>query len=259
MYSGSADFMSRGSHFLCFEAETFWRDIISMEKLIVRFLEFGSDKYAYMKHLPANSRVLDVGCGDCRRLRYRSYHRNDLIQHGIDVQEDRGCKKHLATFHALDIAKETLPFEEEYFDLVVMSHVLEHLPRSDFLFCLREIKRVLRGGGYFYIEFPSEKTSRFVTAKTLKRYALPVTTLNFYDDDTHVSLYSVQEVIGILEGESLKVHRYGDVREPVKKCLAPLLIVAGCILRNESVVTGALWSLVNWASFIVAKKEGSRS
>ena len=225
-----------------------------MRKYIVRLLEFGSDKYAYLKNLPKNSSVLDIGCGDCRRLRYRSYFRGDLVHHGVDIHPDRRCEGYLETFHVLDIGKDALPFQEGFFDLVVLSHVIEHIPKRDFLFAVKEIVRVLKQGGYLYIEIPAEKTRRFTSAEKLRRLSLPVTTMNFYDDESHVSLYTIGELAGLLEEESLNVHSHGDIREPVKKYLSPVLLFIGYVLRNESIFTGSLWSIVNWASFIVARK-----
>lgn len=222
----------------------------------MRFLEFKSDRYACLKHIPKNGRVLDIGCGDCRRLEYRGYRREDLVQYGVDVHVDVRCKGILNEVYNLDVTRENLPFDEGYFDLVVLSHVAEHLPASGFLFCLKEIRRVLKQGGYIYVEFPSEKTRHFVTSKTLKRLGCPVTTFNFYDDETHISLYTMREMLGTVEEAGLGIWRYGDVREPVKKCLSPFLIVTGYVLRDESIFTGSLWSLVNWASFIIARKKG---
>lgn len=225
-----------------------------MERYIIRFLEYRSDKYAYLNHLPKNSKVLDIGCGDCRRLRYRSYFRDDLVNHGIDIHKDSRCNNYLKTFHKLDIRKDRFPFEEGYFNLVVISHVIEHLPKNDFRSCMKEIYRVLRRGGYVYIELPSYRTQHFIAAKTLNRFTFPVTTLNFYDDETHISLYSLQELVDILEEEVFSVYSYGDIREPVKKILSPLLLLAGYLLRDKSIFTGSLWSVLNWASFVVARK-----
>jgi len=227
---------------------------MDIKKYLIRFLEFKSDKYAYLKHIPRNARVLDIGCGDCRRLRYRSYYRNDLVNYGVDIHEDARCRKYLNELHKLDVTKDKLPFVAGYFDLVVLSHVIEHLTKDGALHCIKEIKRVLKRGGYVYVELPSYRTQHFITAKTLNRYTLPVTTLNFYDDETHVNLYAIEELADILRDEKMSICGYGDIREPVKKCLSPFLLLLGYVLRDKSVFTGSLWSLVNWASFVVARK-----
>jgi len=227
------------------------------EKYVVRFLEFSSEKYAYLRSVPSGGRVLDIGCGDCRRLRYRSYFRNDLICYGLDIREHISCRGLLKEFYRMDIRERALPFENDFFDLIVLSHVIEHFPKEVLADLLREVKRALKENGYLYVEIPSEKTARLVSAKALKKYGLPVTTFNFFDDKTHISPYSMLEVSRILGENNFSIAEYGEIREPVKRLLSPFLIIAGLITRDESLVTGTLWSLVNWASYVVAKKEPS--
>jgi SAM-dependent methyltransferase len=147
-----------------------------------------------------------------------------------------------------------LPFDEEFFDVIIMSHVIEHLPKDRLSYVLQGLKRVLKRNGYVYLEFPSEKTGSLVRGETLRRYSFPANTFNFYDDATHISLYSVHEVIDISEKEGFRICGYGDVREPIKKILSPLLLLLGYMKRDESVFTGALWSTVNWASYVLVRK-----
>lgn len=227
---------------------------MNIEKYLIRLLEFKSDKYAYLKHLPKHSRVLDIGCGDCRRIRYRSYFRDDLQYYGIDLGENERCRSFLKEFHRLDILRENLPFAKEFFNLVTMSHVIEHLPKDKFLIALQNIKRVLKPGGYIYIEFPSERTLNLIRGEILRRYSLPVNTFNFYDDETHISKYSLEELTAILAANGFHTFKYGDIREPVKKLLSPLLLFWGYVKRDESIFTGVLWSLVDWASYVIVKK-----
>jgi len=228
--------------------------ILKIEKYIIRFLEYKSDKYAYLKRLPPCSRVLDIGCGDCRRLRYRTYFRDDLIHYGIDIEENKQCRHYLKEFYSINILHERLPFDEEFFDAIIMSHVIEHLPKDKLFFALRGMERVLKRGGYVYLEFPSEKTRSLVRGETLRRYSFPANTFNFFDDATHISLYSVHEVIDIFEKEGFKTCAYGEVREPIKKILSPLLLMFGYVKRDESLFTGVLWSIVNWASYVIVQK-----
>ena len=88
----------------------------------------------------------------------------------------------------------------------------------------------------------------------LRRYYLPVSTFNFYDDKTHISAYSQKKIISMLEREKFEILAYGDIQEPVKKILSPFLLLWGLVRRDTNVFTGALWAAVNWASYIIAKK-----
>ena len=122
-----------------------------IEKLLIRFLEFNSDKYYFLKYLPVNAKILDIGCGDCRRIKYRLCFRNDLIHYGIDLRKYESCSNFLTVFKKLDITQNFLPFGKEEFDAVILSHIIEHLPASAFINLLIEIRRVLKKGGYIYI------------------------------------------------------------------------------------------------------------
>jgi predicted SAM-dependent methyltransferase len=48
-----------------------------------------------------------------------------------------------------------LPFDDEEIDLIYTSHVIEHLPKEDFKFFLRECLRILKRGGINLIAIPS--------------------------------------------------------------------------------------------------------
>jgi SAM-dependent methyltransferase len=99
----------------------------------------------------SGGKVLDVGCGTggylhlLRELGWEVY--------GVEV-DARACAEAkrwgLGIFHG---QLEEAGFPEEYFDLVRMNHVLEHLPHP--LRSLKEAKRVLREGGKLLIEVPN--------------------------------------------------------------------------------------------------------
>ena len=118
-----------------------------IEKRIVKFLEFSSAKYSFLDKIPQGGRVLDIGCGDCRRLRYRTYFRADLIHYGVDIKEYASCRPYLQEFYCVDISTQKLPFQPESFDLVVMSHVTEHISGEHTPHVMAEAGRVLKENG----------------------------------------------------------------------------------------------------------------
>jgi len=100
---------------------------------------------------PSRGRVLDVGCGTGGYLRLL----RELGWEVYGVEIDEGAcaeakKWELDIFHG---QLEDARFPEDYFDLVRMNHVLEHLPRP--LHSLKEAKRVLREGSKLLIEVPN--------------------------------------------------------------------------------------------------------
>ena len=54
----------------------------------------------------------------------------------------------------LDIGRERLPFGDDSVSTVISSHLIEHLIRCEGIHHLREVFRVLRPKGNFYLAFP---------------------------------------------------------------------------------------------------------
>ena len=94
-----------------------------------------------------NKRVLDVGCGDGRYKKY-IIDNNEYI--GIDVDESghpNQDKKNDITWN-----KKKLPFENEFFDIILMTEVLEHIENVGET--LDELNRVLKNNGKIFITSP---------------------------------------------------------------------------------------------------------
>ena len=86
-----------------------------------------------------NWKVLDIGCG---------YTANENATVVSDVQD-------LSNFYKnkkfVKITEKKLPFEDNEFDFVITSHVIEHV--DDFQFFISEIERISKKG---YIELPTK-------------------------------------------------------------------------------------------------------
>ncbi|MFZ6027455.1 MAG: methyltransferase domain-containing protein [Chloroflexota bacterium] len=104
------------------------------------------------KQLPPGMRLLDVGAGPCR---YRtlfdhcSYHTQDFAQYdGKDIQNSQWRYGELDYIcDATDI-----PVEDNYFDAVLCTEVLEHVPEPDRV--LQEISRILKPNGLAFLSAP---------------------------------------------------------------------------------------------------------
>ncbi len=105
--------------------------------------------------LRPGARILDVGCGQGPALEYFS--RKGFFPVGVTLSDEdvEACRKQGFTVARMD--QSFLEFEAETFDLVWARHVAEH---SIFpLFTLDGFQRVIRGGGYLYLEVPAPDTS----------------------------------------------------------------------------------------------------
>lgn len=119
-------------------------------------------------------KVLDIGAGKGGLLQTLHRINPELEFMALDLTT-------ADTFLLKDIARINgniyqLPFHDQSIDVVILSHVLEHLENTEQ--ALREIKRILTHEGWFYIETPNQRS------------CLMPFGLSFWDDPTHVRPYS---------------------------------------------------------------------
>lgn len=117
--------------------------------------------------VPAGARVLDVGCGTgalSEALSSRGYDVHGVDPHAsaMDLDAARFCEGRV----------DSLPLLDEHFDLVCALDVLEHVDDG---VAVRELKRVLRPGGWLLVSVPGYQwlwSERDVVAGHLRRYTL---------------------------------------------------------------------------------------
>jgi len=99
-------------------------------------------------------RILDIGCGkEPYFLQNVEFHE----KYGVDPQVKRSsrCKG----IHIVKSNRLFLPFPDDFFDVVVMLAVIEHLSLDAVAVQVSEVHRVLRKGGRFIITTPAKWTS----------------------------------------------------------------------------------------------------
>ncbi len=98
--------------------------------------------------------VLDVGSGEgdgavqIRSLTNANVSCVDVAEVAVNSARSRGLDA-----YQVDLDNEVLPFDDESFDLVNLTEVIEHLVRPDH--ALREIRRVIRPGGHLIVSTPN--------------------------------------------------------------------------------------------------------
>ena len=98
----------------------------------------------YLDALPADTRVLDAGCGE-----------GVLVDEYASRLSIEGVDANYASPRVRSGLLTSLPFDEASFDRALCLDVLEHLPLGDQLPALRELHRVLVPGGELLLSVPN--------------------------------------------------------------------------------------------------------
>lgn len=109
-----------------------------------------------LKNLKPGAKIMELGCGAGQFIREIKAMRPDFVCYGSDISE-----------HAINLAKQAsdgvnydlsaekrLPYEDSYFDAVLILDVLEHV--QDPVAIISEVRRTLKNGGIFYAFVPCE-------------------------------------------------------------------------------------------------------
>lgn len=77
------------------------------------------------KFIPANSKILDIGCNDGKLKDFL----DNPVYYAVDVDKNmiNQLTKQGINAKAVDLNKDSLPFKEEKFDYVLLLDILEHL------------------------------------------------------------------------------------------------------------------------------------
>ena len=142
----------------------------------------------YFKEKKTNLNILDVGAGLCKYFpksvnyyhdNYYACDVNDVFRKYI---ENRGIN-----FLETDLLVNQIDIKDDFFDLIICSHMIEHLSNPDLL--INELERILRPGGIIFLKTPDIKYVKW----------------NFYDDFTHVRPYTKNSLLKVVESQNLKI------------------------------------------------------
>lgn len=104
--------------------------------------------------IPVHAKVMDFGCGKGKLV--KALQQLDFDAYGCDVTDYWSAEglPDSGTLRTIPLSPYRLPFENNSFDIVVSTSVLEHAQNTEE--CFREIYRVLKPGGYAVHHYPGK-------------------------------------------------------------------------------------------------------
>lgn len=137
------------------------------------------------KHIDDDSEILDIGCGygdkmqELLSLGYSNVSGVEVNQKLVDMAGKKGLNV---------VSVDTFDMEQhrEKYDVLVMSHIIEHFQYQDLIQFMESYLGCLKPGGLLLI-------------------ATPVMNPSFYDDFDHVKPYTHLGILSIFGGEATQV------------------------------------------------------
>ncbi|MDP3296464.1 MAG: class I SAM-dependent methyltransferase [Thermodesulfovibrionia bacterium] len=202
-----------------------------------------------VSRLKEGSLLLDIGCGEgtlkgtLRKIGVAK----DMKIYGVDVRLP--AVERFYQFHRLDLSKEKLPFSDNFFDCVIIHHVLEHLPNP--VEVIEDTCRVLKVGGILYVETPS---TRSLYLPSLRPSANDDSPINFFDDPSHLRPYNKCSLSRLCKGVGLTIESMGLHPDYARSLMSPIYIIHGLITLNRGKIARGLRSLLGWNIYTIAVK-----
>jgi SAM-dependent methyltransferase len=190
--------------------------------------------------------ILDVGCANNSARNAKRWFPNATYS-GIDIDVTYNSPE-IDRFYHLDLDSDSLASVPDCaFDLILFAHVIEHLHHGEA--AIKHLAQKLRPGGTIYIETPSERSARLPSG---------VGCLNFYDDPTHVRLYSHAELEAAVNDAGLRTKMSGIARSKVWLAMGLTVMLplqAKALFLKRRLFGPALWDLFGFRAFIIAVRD----
>lgn len=163
----------------------------------IRFLRKWLSEYPrvrkYKKYLKKGTRVLEVGCSTGKLL-HQIRVLGDYELYGVEPVNRAAKIASDAGFNVFNGVLEDAFYENEFFDIIIMNYVLEHVPNINEVVTL--VYNILKPGGLFFGELPcADSIERIIFRQYWQGYQLPL----------HLIWFSRPLLRRFLENHSFKI------------------------------------------------------
>ena len=191
--------------------------------------------------------LLDIGAGNNSASKTKKWFPN-CEYHGLDLNKnynnDENDFKQMKSFYELNLEELNLAsVPNSHFDFIMMAHVVEHLKNGDEV--LVKLLDKLKPGGYLYVEYPGIKSTQLPRMNG---------TLNFFDDETHVRVYSLTELYNLFLKNNTEIIKGGTRRYMPNILMMPFKVIHN-LIKYGKILPSIFWDFFGFAEFILIKKK----
>lgn len=201
-----------------------------------------------LKELKPGAEVLDYGCfGWNVHAQAQAIGRADIKHSGGDILKLPSTPAG-ATFYDIKPEDGSIRCDNDRFDLVVASHVLEHSQHP--LTVFGELARICKPGGKIYIESPSDRSTRPFSSDDAEDHSC----LNFWDDPTHIRPMTPGAFYRFAVSYGCRPLVCEYIKPPFARVLYPFRRLMAKLKRDGDALTGAVWDAHHWCCRAVVQK-----
>jgi ubiquinone/menaquinone biosynthesis C-methylase UbiE len=205
---------------------------------------------ALYERIPRDGNVLDIGCFGFSQIKFaNSIGLSQLKHFGVDYNDYTQVPEGFV-FKNADLNKQLIPFDDDQFDLVVASHIIEHLvkPVEFFGDCIR----VCKPGGFVHFEAPSER-SLFLPGMPFDYDKF--FSISFFDDPTHVFRpWTPQSFYRLAKYYQCEPICTGYRVSWKHRILFPLTLIYALLTKNGKRLESIVCGVVGWTSYLSLRK-----
>ncbi|MFM9910723.1 MAG: methyltransferase domain-containing protein [Chitinophagaceae bacterium] len=222
---------------------------MSIFRSVINWVKKRNPKFAFLESAFGQQafRLLDVGTGNQSATKTISlfpgcaYYGLDISRAYNNTSEDFLVMKEFYEMDLTQLNFSVLP--DNFFDAILLVHVIEHLLNGDEV--LKGLLPKLKLGGSLYVEYPGKRSTRLPSMKG---------TLNYYDDSTHVRIYSIDELTTLFKKNNCNIIKSGYRRSWFYVFATPFRMVLRWV-RGRAITGNVFWDLLGFAEFVWIKKK----
>jgi methionine biosynthesis protein MetW len=153
---------------------------------------------------PKNENVLDIGCYDGSFLSLLKNGNNNFF--GVEASNwgfEKSREKNIDVQQYFFDDKSPLPYENNFFDIVIAGEIIEHIYDTDFF--LDEIRRILKPGGKLLISTPNIASLARRLLLAAGKSPLIENSPNQLDSSGHIRYFTFAALQNLLRKHKLKI------------------------------------------------------